>query len=221
MKLNGIIATVGSMALSASVFAGPNDFGGSKRSATNFSDFVTACDESGWAAKNAQKAPENVEISCTETSTFWEPAASENRTLSTSRRLDLSMDSDKYNVGGEGSDLSVQGQNVSCPVYQEVRETVSAKGRFTCEQLKTARAEMASKLATVTDVKQRSVTEGIFFCNSMIQNKRRIDAEAGKSTDRVLTGATKSYCDQQTIAVSPSPRLQEGSVAPSPRLQEK
>jgi hypothetical protein len=82
-----------------------------------------------------QIAPKNLQISCEDRGTRWQPVSPARMELGRSRQVIASLSSDKYMVAPETDFLAMEAQVASCPRFKEVLEVLNFTKATSCDEI--------------------------------------------------------------------------------------
>ena len=124
---------------SLTAFAGGGD--SSKGQAPNKADNAVSWEEfQGRCAhpesfQNIQRAPQNISVQCTDTSSEYVPVAPKTIALAATRGMDTAVISDKFQVAPSHADWIVAGATGTCVQFQKIIKTTTASFNPSCDQI--------------------------------------------------------------------------------------
>jgi hypothetical protein len=98
-----------------------------------------------------QNAPSNIQISCRNLTYKWIPDPDGAMTMAIPRHVTSSIYSDKYVVGSVTEPVGTPNQNVSCPRFKQVSQSVETVLAVTCDQILAAKGNLTDYCTAALD----------------------------------------------------------------------
>jgi hypothetical protein len=140
-KVSGLLLAT-CLTMSTSAFAAQQFIG-------SFEDMKTACLNP--AKFHNQIAPTNIHVACKDVRVAWVPNEGTSQDLDTSRKITVSLNSDKYTTNVESASVPSDAQSVECPSFKQIRRTVETVRDVTCDDLLSFQGTSIDFCAETTD----------------------------------------------------------------------
>jgi hypothetical protein len=157
----------------------------------SFDDLRSACQNP--SSFHNQNAPSNIQISCHNLSYKWVPATDGLISMAIPRDVTASVYSDKYVVGSVTAPVMSPSQDMACPRFKQVSETVETVVAVTCDEILAFKGDLTSFCTAALDNLTKSNPAAVILADT----DRTIDTcqEQSKPEQKPVKVCDKDKCN--------------------------